>query len=366
MENANQSQYPLPGQYKEEDLASLELKIEEVQNHFEKDLIGDGWTLLALKNPSSYLLHSIGKGLKVIENGKEFYSGKLDPTKYKYVRDTLYCKPLNCYFFYTDLHQIFRKDIDDKPPYLYISEIQADGREGAHLEYSRVNQRVIVNSEFWDEEGQKAVLGVLNLETKQVEFKTGPSPGSVDAAFKLLGEKEDRVIAVTKTSVLHFQLDFERRLAETLGSVEIDFLKERGESMLSVSPCQKGKYCFFDILSNKDGTYGSSRVIVYKIDGSSIVQEATLDQIGEPYQRFAIEPIGYFGRFVAWVACSNVDNDSTLVQAFIFDTETKELKELVEKRVQLAVGWVLKVDKFENALYFAEFHGKVFRLSLDL
>ena len=59
----------------------LEIKVKVVSHQSESGMIGIGWTYIAMKNASSFLIGTDKKGIKLIENGKKLFLTSLAPIK---------------------------------------------------------------------------------------------------------------------------------------------------------------------------------------------------------------------------------------------------------------------------------------------
>ena len=85
----------------------------------EEGITGEGWSYMGVKDSNSFLIGTEKKGLKLVEDGTKFYSAKLSEEA-REIKDIVYFPPLNCYFFAATSSKLYRKDIDDKPPYLFM------------------------------------------------------------------------------------------------------------------------------------------------------------------------------------------------------------------------------------------------------
>ena len=113
--------YVFEGQRQEDsdiNLDDLQLTVRQVKKFKETELIGSKPTLVALKNPNSYLVATQLKELKVIKNGLKLFSGLL-PKDLQFLTDIIYIPTLNCYLLASS-QVLYRKDIDSKPPYLFL------------------------------------------------------------------------------------------------------------------------------------------------------------------------------------------------------------------------------------------------------
>ena len=75
---------------------------------------------------------------------------------------------------------LFRKDIDDKPPYPFM-KLRCDSKMGSILRYSNLHKRIIAN------EGGKNLL-VINPKTRKVEMRVKRTSGGKTEDLLLVGE----------------------------------------------------------------------------------------------------------------------------------------------------------------------------------
>ena len=91
--------------------------MEEIQDFFQANIIGGARTLVAMKSPDSFLMATFDKGLILIEDEDQLYSGRL-PGK-RSLQGISYISLIHCYFLVVD-DKILRKDINKRPPYLFV------------------------------------------------------------------------------------------------------------------------------------------------------------------------------------------------------------------------------------------------------
>ena len=173
-------------------LDDLRVNIELVKNYEEKSRIGGQVTSIALKDHNSILIATLFKGLSVFENDIQVYTGPL-PGKQRSLFDTTYYPPLNCYFM-ASFSQLFRKDINDKPAYLFLN-IWCGGRFGACLRHSNINERLFVNKDRHN-------ISVVNPQTKKVEILMKKTVGDSIEDFKVFGKNENGVVSITSNGYI--------------------------------------------------------------------------------------------------------------------------------------------------------------------
>ena len=76
----------------------LSIEVDEVSIHEEIRIIGGATTILCFKNPTTYLISTEFKGLKLIENSREIYSALL-PCRSSVKPNIIYDENQDCFFF---------------------------------------------------------------------------------------------------------------------------------------------------------------------------------------------------------------------------------------------------------------------------
>ena len=339
-------------------LEKIGFEVEKLENHHDKgaeSLIGDNLTHIAVKSPVSYLIATKEKGLKLFDIDSEVYSGRL-PIHGAWLTDMIYIEPLDCYLL-NHHHKIFRKDIDGRPPRLFM-DVKCGYRVGASFRYSEVHDRLIVNKD-------NRKIAAINLEEKKVEFELRKRYGDDINDFKLSRKKEDKVVAITKNGqVLLYILDFEKKTGSVVSHSSIELLKERFESGKSISLCSRNKHILVEI-GQFWTSFICSRMVVFSIEDNKLVKKAVIDQYSQKIgSKYALEYYGYAGTHALWIGLSwNTDGQAHL---FDYDDESGEFKELEEKRVAHQERDPAKIVRLGNQFYYSGHGGKVMRLCLTV
>ena len=326
----------------------VNLVVEKVRDHTEEGIIGGYFSHVAMKTHNSYLMATDDKGLVLVKNGAQMFSGKLqkgDSSLY----DVIFLPSQNSYLLISGT-KIYHKIADGKPPSLYMS-IKCGGRMGACLRYSTIQQRLIIN------QGGKN-MWMINEKTKKVEVKWNHRKDDQIMDFKIFGEEEKKVVSVTyKGCVRLYCLD--NSLKNGFSQHQIKFENENRESALSLAVCPMNTYIFVETIENLI----SSRTIILKLTGNSFVQVAILDKLSEWVgSLWTLESFKYVGKHVLFIGLPFKKNESA--QLFEFNTETNECKELKEKRVIHQEYRPSKLHRLGNKFYYTGFGGKLMRLSL--
>ena len=257
--------------FKEENIS---LVVEKVENHKTQGIIGGSFTHFAVKNATSYMIGTSRHGFKVIENGSVIHLGRL-PGRDQQLADIVYADHLDCYFLYHN-YKIYRKDVDDKPPYVFM-DLRCRFLHGCCFRYTKVNKRLLIISEDCE-----SIL-VINVDRKQVEMKITRNALKDELVqdFRIFGKKETELACLTKEGTLVvFSLDYLTRKVLRTSQSKISLLSERREETLSMAVCGNNEYILVEIeVKQFFGRHHSSRMAVFhhNINSRKLVLKATLD-----------------------------------------------------------------------------------------
>ena len=325
-----------------------------VENYKEPCHKGGGLTLLAMKDPASYLIYTQEAIITLIDNNIEIYSST-DWKEAGFVRDIIYVKPLNSYFLNNE-EILFKKDIDENPPYPYM-DIEFGFRLGSAFQFSEINNRLVINHLAKN-------LTVVDLELKRVELDIRCSEGYKILDFKILGEKENMVVSLyaSRSVVLH-TVNFELRKVCAVHRLKLKMIEERNEGVLSVAVCDKSEYLLVELAALSRGPGHCSRMLILKVQQFRLILLRVLDQHAELNEsKFALGCCGYFGAKILWIGLSSWNG---LVQAYEYDCDSGELKEFVEKRVYNWELWPCNFWRFGNEFYYAGQLTKIMKLAVQ-
>ena len=218
-----------------------------------------------------------------------------------------------------------------------------------------MNQRVIINKD-----GDQ--ISVINPKTKKLELAFRKSVGKDIKDFRVFGEQDTRVVAMTKDGyVLLYSLgDFSRR--GLVAHYQEELIEEKYEQTKSIAVCDKNEYVLLEIAASGY----SSRMIILKLTLNTITKVTSIDQYSHKIEgKCALEFYSYFGKnHSLWVGLSG--NYNGPVQIFDYDAEKEELRELVDKRVSHQENGPLKLHRVDENFYYTGFHGKLMCLRIRI
>ena len=334
-------------------IQNLTLTNQQFAVHKEPSLIGGKYTFMALKSHNSYMIGSILKGIKVIENGLVVHKSLCD--KEDCIRDLIYIEKLDCYIMAYDW-KLYRKDIDNKRPYLFI-DVVCGIRFGASLRFSTLNNRLITNKDM-------KTICAINLETRAVEIQIEKKVGNEIYDFRVFGKLENRVVSITRDGyvVLH-RLNYQQKDGSVSGRLKVKLLEERQERFKSVVVCSRGEYIFLEI-GQAANPFLCSRMMVLKLRGENLEIRTTLDQFERGVaDKLALECFGYVGSHILLVGVSKEAEGKA--QVFDYDTLTEEFREVREKRILRTQSFPVKLERKGNHYYYTGSQGRIMRLTVN-
>ena len=340
----------------ESESLDIELVVERVRGFTRGGVIGGSDTLLAMKNSTSYLVATSSKGLRLVENGKLVYSRKLFGDKSP-IRDVIYVPCANCYLL--DFNsQLYRKDIDEEYPYLYI-DFRCGYRQGAYFRYSKRHQRVIVNKDCKN-------ISVINVEKNKLEIEIDNKiQGDYVNDFRLFGSEEDRVVSVTKNGyIVLYSLDYAKKRGFEVTKYPLDLLKERFEEPVSIAVCERNKFLLLEIAKvQKNNPPQCSRMMLLEVNQGSFLYKASLDMNNQEIGcKLALEMFCCQGNHILWVGLSWNEG---FVQVYDYDIEAGQLRELKDKKVSHQEFDPLRLHLLEGKFYYIGKKGRFMELSIN-
>ena len=328
-------------------------------NSSKKQQNPDSWTHVAFKDRDSYLIGSSANQLTLFENKEQIYSGELPglSTLFSFsiaLSDMIYYKPMKCYLIDYD-SKLYRKDVNKEPAYIYMY-LDCGARVGSSFLYSDLHERLIVNKESKN-------IAVVNPRKKVVEIDIRKSVGEKIWDFKLLGERDERVVALTNDGyILLYNLNIGKREGKRGGKFKLNLLKERFEMPVAVTVCSKHEFICIEVARAKY-PYTCSRMMVLRIEGEEIFMKAILDQHGlEVGEKYALACFGYFGTKRILFLGLSLGRDGGYLQVFDYDKEASELKELEGKSLKHLESNPVKVHKVEGSFYYIGGEGSLMKL----
>ena len=333
----------------------IDLWITEIhKNHRtpDKRRIGGTYTLLAMKNPKSYMIATWGKWIKVVENNESIYFGKL-PEVLGSIQDIIYIRRLNCYIF-NHCRKLYRKDVDRRHAYLFMN-INCGCREGSSILYSEIHQKLIVAINFKD-------LGMIDLLRADIDTQVEKRVGDDIQDFKLFGRRKDKVACITANGwIVLYHFEYPQKTGFVVGLNKIDLLRgQRNEKALTLEVCDKGRHLIVEIGRNED-PYTCSRMLIFEIVKNELIQKSVLDPSPETIgQKDALKCIGFFGKTILWVGLSW--REGRVLQVYEYEIFENRLRELEDFRQCHQEDSPVKMVRLGNQFFYTGYLGKVMKI----
>ena len=270
----------------------------------------------------------------VIENSIKIFSGplpvensaiSLDSDDFGNVGSIIYIGHLNCYLLTCD-DKFYRKDIDDEDPYHYI-KIHHGTIYWGHLCYSKLNRRLIFRK---GENGDN--FAVMNLLRGRERLEIVSNQFYRIEDFRLFGPKEDKIVLLTDQGCVSLLfLNFDMKKICSTHNLQINLVGHTSESAGSISLCDNDKYILATFQSYWVSTRVYSRLLIFKVKGHRLIQIGSVDEIKQEIGfKHDLRCLGHVGKDILWAGLISWNK---LLQFYKFNTESRELRELIEKRI---------------------------------
>ena len=332
----------------------LQLVLEIVDDLKEDGIIGDQWTQLALKNKSSFVIGTSRRGLILVENGKEIYSGKL-PGNSAYLGDIVYLPCLNSYIL-DYAKKLYRKDINNKPPYLYLC-LKGSNSPGTSLAYSPMNQRLILNKD-------RESFVVINPKTNKLGIELKKQVGNQIVGFRMFGHREDRIICLTYDCFVIISSLLRDKTRGVKTHFKIRIPEGKSEMAESLGICDRHEFVLVEIRNRENST--CSRMLILRYEGEKFTITTSLDFSNQMLgYKLALGCFGYLGTRIIWVGLARGGvARGGMAHLYDFDTKTGELRELTDKRLNHIEQLVFKLHPLNGHFYYTGNCGQFMKLSL--
>ena len=359
---ANQIQASLQGARLNEEiklrisvLGKIKIRVEEIADHSELGLIGGKETRIAFKDPNSYLIASSKQGMKLVEENKALFLDNLpDPQWMRLINQIIYVESLNCYFLQMPT-ELYSKNIDKKQPIPYM---RLDDRY-SEIQYSKENGRLICL--------KNSTLSVINLRTKEVEFKIESKYYSTHR-LRLFGKY--RVVTAGTTGrgakgfislcklncQISYGIFFRNSEFELTGGDLEDY-----ESYEDLQVCDKNRYCFLSLKGSIDESEFLSRIVILDAFGDRLTLKVNVHLLNQRITpNLCLKSAGYVKDLILWLGISR----DRKVQLFCYDIEKEEVKELEERRVDSG-DLAYQIERFGDDFYYTGDGAKIMRITID-
>ena len=331
-------------------LNDIKLRVREINDNQQMEVLGGNTTFIGFKNPSTYLILTFAKGMKVIKDNKQVFSAKCSARKL-FNHEIIYVDFLDCFLLLAN-NDLYRKDIDGEVPYFFMSL----SSQACLLRYSKHNNPLILVQGKWGD------LAVYDLKQKKKVLHLKNPAKEMIKDVKLFGEKEEKFISVARSGSVWMRIfNFSMKKLISSFHLKIDPLEGREEEGNSIAICDKNQHVLVE-MSEQAGF--CSRMLVFQIKGNLLVLKANVDLIMSLRgYKSALACAGYFDKYILWVGLTSYK--SNIAQLYCYELESNELKELEKKRVYHLENWPYRLEKLGGDFYYCGGNGKVLQLSLN-
>ena len=329
----------------------VRLNVEEIADHREANNIGGNNTFLTFKNHQTYIIATFGSRLKIVQSDTPIYYGGLENSYRNLSNRIIYCDLLDCFFFIF-MHKLYRKDMNNQPPYLCL-----EFKSVANWIDSKIHRKLILFIEW----KKIAIVDIAKMRVEQLI--TYCRSNQIAIFCKFLDESQNKMLSVSKKGhIFLFLFSFKMKKLLALNQDRIKLIHERYEEVIGLAVCKKTQHAL--VLIGESLLY-NSRVMIFGVDGRSLVKKKTLDLggLGKGIVN-AIESAGVFGGHILWIGVES--NSSGYVQVYDYDVEKNILRCLEEKKTRHQEQFPIDISRVGKVLYYTGWFGKVMRISLSV
>ena len=338
-------------QQRERSFEDLQVNVKKSTKCRKQGIIGGKSTLVGIKNDNSFLIGTYGESLLLKENGKEIFTGKALYLNWTTLRDIVYI-PTNNYYLLSMNTQLYRKDIDNRAPYLYM-KLPCGHRVGACLRYSTLNRRLLMAKGYRN-------LKILNTKTKKIEIDVPLTIGNGIVDFRFFGQNEDRAVSLTFDCYVTLYNFSSSKNRGVVAYSDLGKIAKRSETAKALAVCDKSQYVLVEIECRDR----CSRMIILRVNGDTMAPTACIDRLAQVVKfKWCLECCGSSGRHIFWAGLSS-DQKGGLAQIYVYDTVANELRELEDKRVFHKERSPKRLTRFGGKLYYTGKNAHVMNLEV--
>ena len=183
----------------------------------------------------------LGENIYLFKERSQVYTGNLPGGGFlrrDFLRGVIYIPCLNCYFIVDDFC-LYRKDIKNKPAYLFM-RLRSWERSDNSLKYSNEHHRLIFNKDSIN-------ISALNPRKRKIDVEFEKIVGIEILDFKLFGRNATRVVSVTKDNYIFLHNLSEAQKRGVVASYKVEPIHGREKQCTSVAVCDKSDYVFIEI-----------------------------------------------------------------------------------------------------------------------
>ena len=227
--------------------------MQEIGNYYEEGFIGTRETYMAMKNEGTYFIETVERGYKLIKDSIEVYSEKVGEDE---LGCSVYATPLDCFLFFLHDDKIYRKDLNQKPPSLFMDLSSLDINYCFDkLFVSPINKRLFAVS--------YSQIMIINLEQKRVEIRLDQF-GQDFFEFCLFGSQHNNLVVTTLEGgyVSLFIFNCQMRKLVRHSQYKIDLAEDGRETVNTLAVSDQNDHLYVEVW--KDFEY-CSKMIIFEV-----------------------------------------------------------------------------------------------------
>ena len=331
-------------------LGTLKIKLEEIRGHFVGNLAKMGKiSEIAFKSVDSYFTINQNSKSELIDKGSLIYSNE----RSKWLKNksgVVYYRPMNCYFF-NYFGNLYRKDIDSKPPHLFLSKFRSPVRNWTYMiKASVVNSLLLV----LQENDRLVVVDPRLKKTNAFLVKSGLEK-IVD--FELFGEKEDKVVILhSKCQVSICSLTPHEQILDTFDPC---FNYKAAHQPYSIQLCQRNRFFAITPRRNAKFVFKCGFAIFEVTDDSKL--KLRVKMMTEDIASSFVRIVGYSQNFLVFLSFSKTFEDNW-AWLFGFDLNSGRIVSMKDRAVQHGGELVKWIQRVGYGFYFSTPEGKMIKL----
>ena len=312
---------------------------------------------LAVKNKDSYLLLKLMAPPYMIENQGTVFI--LSSGKFPLYRDSVYYRPLNCYFWNNN-RKFYRKDIDTNHAYIFMDLVLFSKMPATTFRCSELNQRMFVAVDDGD-------ILVINPRKRRVDLKVKTlEPAKQFCEFFVFGEKENKILTITEPGYIQLvNLNIQLKKVTSKGLSKIEFPRTDLPEVVSraaVDP--KGEFLLIQVKPRN--SFFVTSMMMYRIKGNSLALASTLDVLALGIVKIgALGCHGYENGKLVFVGLSQADRGD--IDIFEYDDRAKKITHLPLPRIYShQERSPLVMQRLDQYFYYSGLNGKVMRMKVEV
>ena len=219
--------------------------------------IGGPTTLIAVKNSSSYLIATKGKGYILIENN-ELITGNLFLKNNSDILDLAYI-PGHNYYLILQKTNLYVKKINKSEPEVFIARVCGSMLPNRCIKYSGINDRILISYRpHW--------IMVVNPLDKVSPFLIKILLKKRQVDFSFFGDIEQNLLLLNEKGTLQaLKLDYEAKKSVVINRTRIPLLSNIGESCYSLAVGSYSDYACVSTRCSQNYLLYIMRYLVFRL-----------------------------------------------------------------------------------------------------